>query len=250
MEEIPTIGKYLLRTSEEMRIWKVTIEEKPSLKITFKEHIDGVKKKVAYPIEAPPEPMIKILLPVKTIKIKSIQPVLVEREEYRKIKPVIRKRRETISNLNFMEIIRIMEYERKLNEILENISKGRFNLRDAEYFIHCKPSIERLPVDSSLKELYQNIRNVYRLDFLYPVLEGWERVAILNYLNKKISESKNKLKKVIRNEVNIQSDWLFDYYFKRAIEDLLYFGFLTQERIGILRKIFIKLLKKEKLRPS
>jgi len=236
-----------LRTLEGVKIWKVTMEEEPSLKITLKEPEDGAEEKVDYPKEIPSGSSLLAKINLLTEEITAPSLISVKGEEYEKIKPVVKKLIETVSNLNFEKTTIIMKCEKRLNEILENVSEKRFNLGNAEDFIRYKPAIERLPADSPLREVYQNIRNIYRLDFLLPILEGWERAAILNHLNKKSLESKNELKKVIRNEVNIQSDWLFNYHFKRAIEDLLYFGFITKEKVGILGKTFYRITEKGKI---
>jgi hypothetical protein len=228
-EEIPIQREYLAplpRTLEETRKWKVTMEEEPSFKITFKGFHIEAKKKVTYPIETLEfmRKMIVEILPAEGILIKPRKtiPSALE-EEYGKSEQKLREHEEAVSNLNFSEIIKIMQYERRLNEILENVSRGIFTLEDAKDFIFIKNfMIRNKDIPGDFYKIFLTVRNEYLAKISAPSYSSVYATLIIGLLaeaSKPLSykELKNKVQAITREKF----DRYLEYSFRTSLDILI-----------------------------
>jgi hypothetical protein len=155
-------------------------------------------------------------LPAERILVKKREAISSAVEEkYGKSEQRLRKYEGTVSNLKFSEIIRIMQYKRRLEEILENVSSGIFTLEDAKDFVFIKNFMKRnkdIPRDSY--KIFVTVLNEYLAKILAPSYSSVYATLIIGLLaeaSKPLSykELKNKVQAITREKFDRYSEYSF-----------------------------------------
>jgi predicted transcriptional regulator len=112
-----------------------------------------------------------------------------------------------------------MQYKRRLDEILENVSSGIFTLEDAKDFIEIGDKF-------AFNEDYERIWEAYRWKILIPVLAGKEEIVILGLLNEKSEPYNSKQLKQEVQRICLVNPILY----RIAIESLVEDGFIIHHK--------------------